>query len=75
MTEADAAMTKGEFAYHANVARKEAFETLYWLRMLSEAKVVPGKRLEPLIQETGEVAKILTSIVKKAHPRTPVTDH
>ena len=56
------ALTRSEFAYHMNVAKREARETRYWLRLLAEDG--HANRVAPLLAEVEELLKILTSIVK-----------
>jgi four helix bundle protein len=48
------------------IAQKEARESLFWLRLLSESGIVPKSKLKPLIQETEELVSVLTSIVVNA---------
>jgi four helix bundle protein len=45
---------------------KETDETLYWLELLTEEKIVPTRRLQPLLDETDELLAILTTIAKRA---------
>jgi four helix bundle protein len=49
-----------------NVARKEACETNYWLRLATAAGPVSHRRLAPLTQESEEIVRILTAAVKRA---------
>lgn len=58
------------YIYGINIAKKEARETLYWLRLIVEMNSIFAKKLEPLLRENEEIIKILTAIVKKAKPRT-----
>lgn len=69
MEEAQGAHTKTEFTYCVNIAKKEARETLYWLKIISEMNSSVSKRLEFLLKENEEIVKILTAIVKKSGPR------
>lgn len=66
LEEAVGAQSKADFVSKCNIALKEARETLYWLRMLKETKIVPGKKLDGLLAESNELIAILTTIVKKA---------
>jgi four helix bundle protein len=68
--EARGAHTKTDFTYGMNVAKKEARETFYWLRLIVEMNPVFLNKLEFLLKENNEIIKILTAIVKKAKPRT-----
>lgn len=62
--EAQGSHSRREFAQKMNIARKEARETLYWLRMLLDTDTMPANRLEPIIQESDEIVRILVAIVK-----------
>ena len=61
--EANAGISKKEFAHKMSIASKEARETLYWLRLLNESKLV---ELDVSIElnKINELIKMLTSIVK-----------
>jgi len=63
--EGQAAQSKADFVSKYSIARKEARETHYWLRLLSESKIVPADRLADLMAECNELIAILTSIVKR----------
>lgn len=67
--EARGAHTKTDFTYGMNIAKKEARETFYWLRLIVEMNSVFSNKLESLLKENEEIIKILTAIVKKAKPR------
>ena len=64
--EAQGSQTKKEFTRRMNVARSEARETLYRLRLIKETELLPGDRLAGMLQEADELVRILTAIVKKA---------
>ena len=64
--EAQGASTKKEFARRMNIARAEARETLYWLRLISETGLLPQPRLREIITEADELVCVLTTIVKRA---------
>lgn len=64
--EAQGAHTKKEFAQKMNIARKEALETRYWLRLIGESGTMPRERLAELLQESDELVRILSTIVKSA---------
>lgn len=68
--EARGAHTKTDFTYGMNIAKKEARETLYWLRLIVEMNSVFSNKLESLLRENEEIIKILTAIVKTSKPRT-----
>jgi four helix bundle protein len=64
--EAQGARSRVDFARCMNIARAEAIETRYWLRLLAESGMLKKTRLTPLIQECDELVRILSTIVKKA---------
>ncbi len=47
-----------------SIARKEARETCYWLRLLTETKIGPESQLAEISSEADEITRILTAIVK-----------
>jgi len=64
--EAEAGHSKADFISKINVARREARETLYWLRLVGDSNLVPKTRLEGLTAEVDELVRILTAIVRNA---------
>jgi len=63
--EAQGAHSRRDYARRMNVARTEAREALYWLRLIAETELVPESRMRGVIQEADEILRILVSIVKK----------
>jgi len=49
-----------------NIARSEARESSYWLRLVAESDVMPGARLDEISAEADELVRILTTIVKRS---------
>ncbi len=47
------------------IARSEAREALYWLRLVSETGLLERQRLSLITKEANELVSILTAIVKK----------
>jgi four helix bundle protein len=45
---------------------KEADETLYWLELLLDEKIVPATKLQSLVDESNELVAIFATIVKKS---------
>lgn len=56
--------SKKEFIHSMNIAKKEARETLYWLRLISDLNSRFKQRLDSLLSENKEIINILTKIVK-----------
>ncbi len=64
--EAQGAQSRADLVHKSSVARKEARETHYWLRLLGATELVPHERPDSLTTECDELIAILTTIVKKA---------
>jgi four helix bundle protein len=64
--EAQVAHSRRDFVRRMNIARAEARETLYWLRVLSASEIVAARRLHALIKEAEEVVRMLMAIVRTA---------
>lgn len=61
--EAQSAESRADFIHKLGVAQKEARESLYWLRLLTESGSVPNTRVAPLLRETDELIAIITAII------------
>ena len=65
--EANEALSKKDFLMRIKISRKEAKESIYWLRLILETNEVSNKKsIENLIQEAIELKKILSSIIEKS---------
>ncbi|MFA4844056.1 MAG: four helix bundle protein [Candidatus Margulisiibacteriota bacterium] len=62
--EADGALTKKDFINKVAIARKEAKETKYWLKLLC-GNYLPEEVIRMDIQEAEEIICILSAILKK----------
>jgi four helix bundle protein len=63
--EAQGAQSRADFASKYSIARKEVRETSYWLRLLLSSGILEPAEGKPLLAETGELLRILTTIIKK----------
>lgn len=61
--EARHAESKADFVHKLSIAQKEANETLYWLELLKESKLLDEARYSHLHSFTREVLKLLTAII------------
>jgi len=61
--EAHFAESRADFIHKLRIARKEARESLYWLRILVESGVIARAQLGPLMKETEELFAIVTTII------------
>jgi four helix bundle protein len=64
--EASRARSVAEFISKLEVAVGELDESVYWLELLAEAKIVTKERLEPLTTEAIELTRILVASIKTA---------
>src|ERR1044072_7433903 len=62
--EARRAKSNADFISKIEGALQELEETQYWLELISEANILPGKRLEGLHHEAEELIAILVTITK-----------
>jgi four helix bundle protein len=58
-----------EFIHCMNIAKKEARETIYWLKLLLNINQKQKTSLEVLIEENEQIIKILTKIVKTSNSK------
>ena len=63
--EADGTITKKDFVNKMVIARKEAKETRYWLRLIS-GKYIKQGNVTLDVKESQEIIKILSSIINKS---------
>ncbi|MCG2724825.1 MAG: four helix bundle protein [Elusimicrobia bacterium] len=68
--EAIGGLTNADFVHSANIAKKEARESFYWLRLIRELKMQNFEEINFLCGEADELIAILTSIVKKVQTRS-----
>ena len=62
--EALGAHSKSDFIYKMNIAKSEARETKYWLKLLIGSQLIVSSQIEWLLSEVDELVAILTTIVK-----------
>ncbi len=63
--EADNAFSDADFAHKCSIARKEATETCFWLRLSRECRLILPEHAEPLQVESAELVRILSTIVMR----------
>jgi len=69
--EAEGAQSKSDFIHKVSISYKEARETSYWLRLLTDTELLETKLSESFLKDIEELKKILASILKtsKNQPR------
>ena len=69
--EAQVGQSKADFIAKMSIARKEARETHYWLRLLKQSEIILESQLSEIVQEADGIIRILTAIVKTSQTRHP----
>jgi len=67
--EAQASESRADFVHKVGIAQKEARESLFWLRLLMDSRLVSKSRLKPLAKETEELIAVITAIVVNTKSR------
>lgn len=67
--EGQAGQSRADFTSKYSIARKEARESGYWLRILIASGIWDDTEVRALIVESEELIKILTSIIKKTEKK------
>ena len=67
--EGQASESRADFVHKVGIAQKEARESLFWLRLLMESRLVSNFRLKPLAKETEELIAFITAIVVNTKSR------
>ncbi len=69
VAEADGARTRKDFGNKMTIARNEANETIYWLRLLIDSEVIHNRdnivKAKNMIAEVNELSRIISAIVRK----------
>ncbi len=63
---ARSSLTRKEFIYYYNHAKREAKETKSWLLMCKDADLISSENVMSLLDENEEIIKILVKIVKNS---------
>jgi len=69
--EATAGFSRKDFASKMSIASKEARESRYWLRLISESNLVKNADISNLLTDIEEIIKMLTKIVKTTQQEYP----
>ncbi len=68
LEEAKGAQSRADFHAKVRISLKEARESHYWLRLVG-TEMIPMTRVQPLLDEAGEIIAILTTIARKTNPK------
>ena len=64
--EANDALGRKDFLHKLKISRREAKETIHWLRLLKEANNCSANKFDLCLQEANEIKNILSSIIDKS---------
>lgn len=65
--EANESLGKKDFVMHLRISRKEAKESIFWLRLVLETNdEIYRNKCNTLIQEATELKKIFSAIIEKS---------
>ncbi len=60
------AKSTADFVYKMGIVEEETDESLYWMELLIEAKVIESRKLEHLMEEGNELLNITVASIKTA---------
>ena len=60
------ARSRAEFVAKIGVVLEEADEASFWLELICDAKLLPAKRVEPLLVEANELVAVMVTSRKSA---------
>ena len=63
------ARSKADFVAKIGIVLEETDETLYWLELIDEARIMKNEILKDLMKEANELVAIFVSTVNKARTR------
>jgi four helix bundle protein len=63
------ARSNADFISKMGIVEEEADESLYWMELLIEAKIVESVKLESLMKEANEILAMTVSSIKTARKR------
>jgi len=61
--EANAAETNRDFISKYTIVKKEANETIYWLNIISDTKILSSEKVKPYVLELEEIFLIISKII------------
>lgn len=64
--EANEKLGDKDFKFRLKISRKEAKESILWLKLLNDLNPSHYESFRPLIQEADELRKILSAIINKS---------
>ena len=68
--EADGAVSRKDFENKIGICRKEAKESMHWLRMIAKANPIKKEECRKLYKESQELVWIFSSIINKSKSKS-----
>ena len=62
--EAIGCQSKKDFYFRMKIAYKEARESIYWLKLAKESRIIQPEMVDPCISECDEILRIIGTILK-----------
>jgi four helix bundle protein len=69
------AKSKADFIYKLEIVTEEADETMYWLEVMNETKLIDAKIASTLIKEANELVSIFVATVKQLKQIIQLKNH
>jgi four helix bundle protein len=69
IAEADQAISDAEFIQRCSIARKEAAETRYWLRVCHAKHLARPDHVAELLSEVDELLRVIGTIIRKSQAK------
>jgi four helix bundle protein len=69
ISEAEHGQSKKDFVHKLSIARKEANETIYWIKLLKATNFLESASSTKLLKDSEELMRLLTSIIKTTKER------
>ncbi len=61
--------TDGDFLARMGLVEEEADESLFWMELLMQARLIPKARLEALMREADEIVRIVVASIRTVKER------
>lgn len=68
--EAQGAESRADFIHKLQIALKELRETIYWLKLISKAKIVSNEQLEKIMNESLQLRAMIAKSVVTAKEKS-----
>lgn len=62
--EARGAESRADFTHKLRIVIKELNETKIWLTVIERSELIPGKKINPLVEECRELSRIIQATLK-----------